>query len=97
MTLSTQDVAGIIQHMNDDHAETLCNYVRYYGGVHDVVSAELTEITSHELYLQVIAHSLSCKLSVPLIRSIHSTEEARQVLVEMAKQAKAGLASEKSY
>ena len=89
--LSETDAQSIIDHMNKDHSDTLINYVRYFGGVKDVISAELHSITQHELYIDIVAHALACRLAVPLIQSIHGVDEARAVLVEMAKQAREGL------
>jgi hypothetical protein len=77
--------------MNDDHGETLANYVRYFGGVKDVISAELKDITNYELHIDTVAHALSCCLAVQLIRPVYSANDARQVLVEMARLAKEGL------
>lgn len=91
--LPDDEAESIVTHMNEDHCETLANYVRYFGGVKDVISAELKEITNHELYIDTVAHSLSCRLAVQLIRPVHSAQEARKVLVEMARQAREGLHS----
>ena len=91
MTLSTSDIAAIVDHMNEDHADTLVNYVRYFGGVEEVISATLNTITTTEMHIDVIAHSLSCKLAIPLSRTIQQASDARNILVEMAKQARAGL------
>jgi len=89
--LLKEEADRIISHMNEDHSETLANIVRYFGGVSDVISAELKEITNHELYIDTNAHDLSCRLAVQLVRPINSSAEAREVLVEMAKQAREGL------
>ena len=92
--LPETDFASIVAHMNGDHPETLANYVRYFGGVKDVISAELKEITPHELYIDTISHELSCRLAVQLIRPVHNAREAREVLVDMARQAREGLHTE---
>ncbi len=89
--LPVKETAEIMEHMNQDHSETLANYVRYYGGVKDVISAELKEITHHELYIDTVAHDFSCRLAVQLIKPIKKISEARTILVEMAKQAREGL------
>jgi len=89
--LLKQECDAIIAHMNDDHGETLANYVRYFGGVQDVISVELKQITNHELYIDTVAHDLSCRLAVQLVRPVQSAVEAREVLVEMAKEAREGL------
>ena len=89
--LPREDVDSIVAHMNNDHSETLANYVRYFGGVKEVISAELKDITHHELHIDTVAHSLSCCIAVQLIRPIHNSADVRQVLVEMAKVAKEGL------
>lgn len=92
--LNHEDTQSIIAHMNDDHSETVANYVRYFGGVKGVISAELKAVTNHELYIDTIAHALSCCLAVQLIRPVRNVREVREVLVEMAKQAREGLHSE---
>jgi putative heme iron utilization protein len=92
--LTKEDSESIVTHMNDDHSETVANYVRYFGGVKDVISAELKDITNHELYIDTVAHALSCRLAIQLVRPVKNALDAREVLVEMARQAREGLRSD---
>ncbi|WP_020405138.1 DUF2470 domain-containing protein [Hahella ganghwensis] len=94
MPLPEDEVSSIVEHMNQDHADTLVNYVRYFGGVDGVISATLHSINANEMHIDVVAHSLSCRLAIQLIRPLNSAGEARSVLVEMAKQARSGLHEE---
>ncbi|OZG74618.1 heme iron utilization protein [Hahella sp. CCB-MM4] len=94
MPLTPDEITSIVDHMNQDHADTIVNYVRYYGGVDGVISASLHSINQNEIYIDVVAHSLSCRLAIPLIRPLTSVTDARIILVEMAKQARSGLHDE---
>lgn len=36
--------AGVVEHMNDDHADALVTYCRFYAGLDDVASARMTAV-----------------------------------------------------
>ncbi len=94
MSLTPDEITSIVDHMNQDHADTIVNYVRYFGGVDGVISASLHSLNTNEMYIDVVAHSLSCRLAIPLLRPLASVVDARSILVEMAKQARSGLHDE---
>lgn len=90
MTLTEPELRGILEHMNQDHADTLRLYVAYYGGLHGVRRAELRELTRHEMRIQVEGPQVNCLMAIPLIRPIESARDARDVLVQMAHDARRG-------
>ena len=94
MALTEQEMQSILDHMNQDHEDTLRNYVAYFGGIHDVRHAQLRAITRHEMRIHAEGDSVSCTIALPLSRAIDSPDEARQVLVEMARVARQGLMQE---
>ena len=47
------DAAGIITHMNDDHADNLIDYCRVLGGVLDVESARMTAVDRYGFEMMV--------------------------------------------
>jgi hypothetical protein len=45
--LSSDAVAALMSHMNEDHADAVIAYARYYGGATDIDAARTTAMDSH--------------------------------------------------
>ncbi len=94
MTMNQAEVQGILDHMNQDHPDTLRLYISYYGGLQDVRHAELRAITRHEMRIHAEGDTVDCVMAIPLSRPVDTPSDARTVLVEMARVARQGLAEE---
>jgi hypothetical protein len=79
---------GILSHMNADHADALVLYCRAFAGV-DARSATMTAVD--RLGFHVLAEEDAGKrgLRIPFSREVRSTGDARAVLVEMVRDARA--------
>jgi putative heme iron utilization protein len=79
---------GILSHMNADHAEALVLYCRVFAGV-DASAATMTSVD--RLGFHVIARTDAGMrgLRIPFSREVRSTGDARAVLVEMVRDARA--------
>ncbi len=87
MDESTQ--SRIITHMNDDHHESLCDYVRYYGGHQCHISnATMTSITLEKITLTYCTRTQEdLTLTIPFEPALSTPSEARARLVAMARTA----------
>ena len=79
--------AGIIQHMNADHAAALRLIARHYAGkVAD--AASMTAVDRLGFHLRLKSGDRVHGTRVAFLREVASSDEARSVLVEMARQAR---------
>jgi hypothetical protein len=81
--------AGIIQHMNADHAAALRSIARHYSGeVAD--EAAMTAVDRLGFRLRLKSGERVHGRRVAFLQEVMSSEDARSVLVEMVRQARAG-------
>ena len=82
-----ESAAGIIEHMNSDHAEALRAITRHFGGLE---AEEATMVSCDRLGFVVRARTAEgmkgTRISFP--EAIRSREDARRVLVAMTRQAR---------
>ena len=80
--------AGIIEHMNADHADALVHYATHFGGLTGVESAEMVAVDS--LGFEVVAKGESGPSRLRLGFSVPATSAAivRRELVRMVREAR---------
>lgn len=79
--------AGIIEHMNRDHADALRTYARVYAGAGaDEASMAAVDRLGFKLRLAQGERRWSVRIGFP--REVRTAEESRAVLIEMLKQAR---------
>jgi putative heme iron utilization protein len=86
--LSDDDAAGIIAHMNADHADAVLAYAHAYTSEHAYTSARLIAIDAHTLTLLALHEDSQFRVSIDLPERIDSGQTARRVLIKMVKQAR---------
>ena len=81
--------AGIVAHMNSDHADALVLYCTTFSKARDVSSATMTHIDRYgfEMSARTAEGPRAVRLAFP--RSVSSPEEARAALIAMLNQARA--------
>jgi len=84
MSVSSEELERIMNHMNQDHVESLVLYAHAFANRKDVTSAKMIDLSTSTISLEL--DSGEC-LSVPLTAPVHSAKEAHTVLVDMHKQA----------
>ena len=57
--------AGIVEHMNDDHADAVLAVARAHGGMPDATAARLVGITPRALDIEVVRTNGTERASVP--------------------------------
>lgn len=80
--------AGIMEHMNRDHADALLAYARFFAG-EQADSAQMVSVDrlGFKLYLRTADRRWSTRIAFP--REVTTAADSRTVLIEMARQARA--------
>ena len=81
--LARWEIDEIVQHMNEDHADTLLLYARHYGGCADALSALLLDVNGQSCSMSVNCQSGSRTVVFELKRSVTNIKQAEMVMVEM--------------
>lgn len=77
-----------IAHMNADHAEAVLLYAQVFGRIRDATEATMADLDRHTMQLRVETPAGSREITIPLTREAPSLASARDVLVEMAHEAR---------
>jgi len=79
--------AGILDHMNRDHADALVAYARHFAGA-DAEQATMTAVDRLGFKLHLRQGGRRWSVRIPFPREVMTTGESRAVLIEMLKQAR---------
>jgi hypothetical protein len=82
-----QVAAGIIRHMNTDHAEALRLIARHFAG-EDADEAAMTAVDRLGFHLRLKSGERIHGKRVAFLREVNTSDDARSVLVEMVRQAR---------
>ncbi len=82
---------AILQHMNEDHADTLTLYCRAFSRAVDVDSARMTGIDRYGFEMSAQTSQGPRPIRVAFPQAISSPQDSREVLVALAKQARSAL------
>jgi putative heme iron utilization protein len=84
--------AGIIAHMNADHADALVLYCKAFSKATDVTSASMTGIDRYGFDMSAKTNEGPRPIRLAFARPIGTPEDARAVLISMLKDARSRLA-----
>merc|ERR1712061_117543 len=74
----------IVDHMNEDHGDSLLVYARHYGQLDTATSSVITDLNSKGMTLDVtLAGSRKETIFVPYTRALTSAKDIRPVVVDM--------------
>jgi putative heme iron utilization protein len=85
------DAAGIVRHMNDDHADALVLYARAFTRAEAAEDVVMTAVDRHGFELSVATPSGRRPARVAFGRDVTTPVQARQTLIAMLKDARAKL------
>ena len=85
--------AGIVEHMNDDHADAVVAIARAHGGVVGASGARLVDITPRALVIETVGADGERRVSVPIDPPVDPLDTVRARLVAMTRAAREALAS----
>lgn len=89
--LSEKDVERIVEHMNAEHEEDLLLFAQVYGGESGATAARMTGIDAEGIDLEATAADGQKTLRIDFDTPLHTPEDARRVLVDMAMNARGGI------
>lgn len=81
--LARWEIDEIVQHMNEDHADSLLLYARHYGGCSGALSASLLDVNGQSCSLSVNYQNGNKTVVVDLKRAVTNIKQAEMVMVEM--------------
>lgn len=82
-------MAGIIEHMNADHADSLILLARKFAGI-EAEEANMTSVDRLGFHVRLKTAEGMCGARIAFLREVSSPAETRCVLVEMVEQARQG-------
>ncbi|WP_413165997.1 DUF2470 domain-containing protein [Capilliphycus salinus ALCB114379] len=78
----------ICAHMNDDHADAILLYAKYFANTPNATSARMVSIDPEGMNLTALVEAKSTPLRVSFDRVLENSEDAHHTLIEMVKQAR---------
>ena len=81
--LARWEIDEIVEHMNEDHADSLLLYARHYAGCADALSASLLDVDGKSCSLSVNYQNGSKTVVIDLKRAVTNIKQAEMVMVEM--------------
>ena len=81
--LARWEIDEIVQHMNEDHADSLLLYARHYGKCFGAISASLTDVGRDSCTLSVEFQNRRKTVFIRLKRPVTNIKQAEAVMVEM--------------
>jgi len=91
----THVAAGIVDHMNEDHADALVLYARHHGGLSESEAATMVSIDSLGFDLLVKSSGVERRVRIGFEAEVVSATGARKTLVRMVQQARAAQQGDK--
>ena len=88
---SREDVARMVSHMNEDHADSVLAYAQHFGQCRDATAATLIDVTPDAMSLKVDLLSEEKEINIPFERPLESGHDAHMTMVKMSKVAKKSL------
>ena len=82
--LNDEAFASIMTHMNEDHAEAVVAYAKYFGKQGDVAGARMVECDARGMTLEIVSGESRSKLHIPFDHELVDRKDARATLVAMA-------------
>ena len=83
----SDSASGIIQHMNQDHAESLVLLAKHFTKV-EAEEASMTSVDRLGMQVRIKANNEFYSRRIGFIREVKNTGECREVIVEMIQQAR---------
>ena len=88
---SKEDVARMVSHMNEDHADSVLAYAQHFGHYRDADAATLIDVTADFMTLKVVVMNNEKEIKIPFEHPLKSGHDAHLTMVKMSKAAKKSL------
>ena len=87
---TAEQVAGMINHMNEDHADSVLLYVDAYSAVEGAASAKLQSIDAEGMDIRAIVDGSELAVRIAFEKRLETPHDAHMTLVSMSKRARKG-------
>ncbi|MGF1452892.1 MAG: DUF2470 domain-containing protein [Opitutales bacterium] len=87
-----EQVRGMVEHMNDDHADSVLAYAQHFGGLREATSARLVDVGPEVMRIAVTLPSGEREIDITYDHRLESSHDAHMTMVKMSKAAKRALA-----
>ena len=88
--LSAEDVSRIIDHMNDDHADSVLAYVRHFAQLPEASAARLLSVDHHGMDIEAEISGGKRRVRVAFDPVLVSAHDAHMTMVRMSREAMRG-------
>jgi len=85
----TDSAAGMLTHMNDDHADAILAYAQKLAGVADATSATMTAVDRYGFELATITPGGPRAVRLAFDAPVTTNDEVRRAMVALMKRARA--------
>ncbi|WP_437539193.1 DUF2470 domain-containing protein [Sorangium sp. So ce726] len=82
------DAAGILEHMNTDHADAVLAYAKVLAGIKDATAATMTSVDRYGFELDVITPAGPKAARLSFGAPVSATDEVRKAMVAMVREAR---------
>ncbi len=83
--LPPEQIAAMIAHMNDDHADAVLGYVHNYAGLPAAVAATLVALDANGMLVHAIIDGAPQPVAIPFDHTLRDAADARDALIAMAR------------
>jgi putative heme iron utilization protein len=88
---SREDVARMVSHMNEDHADSVLAYAQHFGQCRDAAAATLIDVTADVMTLKVVVINGEKEINIPFEHPLKSGHDVHMTMIKMSKAAKKSL------
>ncbi len=83
--LPPEQIAAMIAHMNDDHADAVLGYVHHYAALPDAQSATLVALDASGMLVHAVIDGTSQPVAIAFDHTLRDAADARDTLIAMAR------------
>jgi len=83
--LPPEQIAAMIKHMNNDHADSVLGYVHHYAQLPAAESATLVLIDANGMLVHAMVDGATQPVAIAFDRTLQDAADARDTLIAMAR------------
>ncbi len=85
VALPPEQIAAMIKHMNDDHADSVLGYVHHYAQLPSAESATLVSIDANGMLVHAMVDGAAQPVAIAFDHTLQDAADARDTLIAMAR------------
>ncbi len=83
--LPPEQIAAMIAHMNDDHADSVLGYVHHFAKLPAAQSATLVSLDANGMLVHAVIDGATQPIAIPFDHPLQDAADARDTLIAMAR------------